>query len=63
MTADDLSAMVDRATGMVAAQLGCSAAEALDRIRTLGAETETTAEEIARMVVDGDLRFDVDPMS
>jgi hypothetical protein len=55
---DELSELLDRATPMVAAQLGCSTAEALERMQTLGEATETSVGEIARMVVDGDLRFD-----
>jgi AmiR/NasT family two-component response regulator len=61
VTSADLPDLVHRAAGLVAAQLGCSTADALSRMQDLGAQTESTVKEIARMVLDGDLRFDERP--
>lgn len=52
------SAAVYQAQGMVGVQLGCSMADALAAMETTATATDGTVEEIAVLVLSGELRFD-----
>jgi AmiR/NasT family two-component response regulator len=54
---DHLSVQVHQATGMVAAQAGCSVGEALVRLQRRAKTMGQTLDELALDVLDGHIRF------
>ena len=53
-----LSAMIHQASGMVAAQAGCTPDEALTLMIELALEVRRTLDEVAAAIIDGSVRFD-----
>ncbi len=49
---------VHQATGIVAAQVGCSTVDALKLLRARASTTHRSLEHVADAVIDGSIRFD-----
>jgi AmiR/NasT family two-component response regulator len=51
------SDVIEQAIGIVAAQLGCDRADALQAMRDIGAATDESLESVARYVLDGTVKL------